>query len=390
MPVYKTYFKILRKLRTPLLIYTFMFIGLAYAMTANSSMGSEEYHTEKINTIIINEDGQNTLVDGFLNYLDQYVTVVEPGKNEDSIKDALFFGEAKYILTIPKGFSDSFLNNGSLKLSKEALPDSAEAMSLNTVIDNYFNLARVYLSNVPEINYDKLNSYIEANLSIEAKTVFDVEKKDSVTNANEFNEEYFNFMGYVIIAAFITGISMIMFSFNGLDIRRRHNASPISYRRMNLQLILANLIFVFGYLLLFILSGLILSKSRSITINLVLTWVNAAVFALTVLSVSYLIGIAVNSRKAIGALSTGLSLGVAFLSGMFVPQEYLGDKVLRAASFTPAYWYVKANHSLMSIPSFQWSEVSEAFRCMAIEIGFTIAFISLALVVSKRKRQQSV
>lgn len=389
MQVYKTYFKILNKLKTSILIYAIMFIVLTYVFTINTSVGSDKYRASKVKTMIINEDGQSELVDGFLKYLDQYVTVVDPGKDDEAIKDALFFSQAEYILTIPKGFSESFLTNGTAKLNKETIPNSVAAMSLDTVIDNYFNLAKVYIKHVPSMDYTKLNTYITSNISDEAKAVFDVETKSDVSYSNEFNQFYYNFLGYVIIAAFITAVSMIMFSFNGVDIRRRHNASPISYRKFNLQLIAANMVFIVGYLLLFIIVGFVLNKSRIINLNFLLTILNALVFGITVLSVSYLIGITVNSRKAIGAMSTALSLGVSFMSGIFVPQQYLGSSVLRVASFTPAYWYVKANNSILNVTSFQWNQVSEAFGCMGVQIGFTIAFISIALVVSKRKRQQT-
>ncbi len=39
-----------------------------------------------------------------------------------------------------------------------------------------------------------------------------------------------------------------------------------------------------------------------------------------------------------------VSLGTAFISGVFVPQELLGEKVLAMAKFFPVYYYVKINN----------------------------------------------
>jgi hypothetical protein len=88
-------------------------------------------------------------------------------------------------------------------------------------------------------------------------------------------------------------------------------------------------------------------------------------------------------------ISTGISLCLAFISGIFIPQMYLGSSVLKVASFTPTYWYVKANNVLINVTSFRAGEIPQVFGYMAIETGFTIAIISIALVVSKRKRQQA-
>ncbi len=389
MPVYKTYFKILYKLRTSMLIYVILFLALTYGLTANTSVGSDQYEASKVKVMMINEDGESTLIDGFTKYLKQYAVLVAPGKDEEAIKDALFYGKAEYILTIPKGFSESFTKKEIVKLRKQTIPNSAAVMSFDTVVDNYFNMAKVYLKQVPNLNYDKLNDYVDKNLSNVTKTVFHEKVKEKVTYANEFNQFYFKFLGFIIIAAFITGISNIISIFNGLDIRRRHTATPLSYSKFNIQLILANLVFVIAFLIVFGVFGFMLNKSRIVTMNLILTWLNTFAFAVTALSISYLIGITVKSRKAIGAISTGLSLGFAFISGIFVPQEYLGSTLLRVASFTPTYWFVKANDIIVNVTSLHWNEVSGIFGCIAVEIGFTVALISIVLVVSKRKRQQA-
>ncbi|MDD3172954.1 MAG: ABC transporter permease [Herbinix sp.] len=389
MQVFKTYFKILKKHKTSVMVYAFLFLALTVSISSNIKVENEQYKASKVKTMVINEDGQSALVDGFIKYLGDYVIFVEPGEDEDAIKEALFYRKVVYVLTIPEGFSENFLKDGTVKLSKQTVPDSIESMSLDNNINNYFNMAKVYLKHVPNLDYDKLNAYIVKNIENETQVNFDVEVKDDVSYSNGFNTYFFNYLGYIMIAVFITGVSMIMFSFNGLDIRRRHTASPLTSRRMNFQLILANLIFVLGFLIVFMIAGYYLNKSRMINANTLLIWLNALVFSLTALSMSYLIGITVNSRKAIGAISTALSLSLSFLSGIFVPQQYLGASVLRVASFTPTYWYVKANNALENVTSFKWNEMSSVFGYMAIQIGFTIAIISIALVVSKRKRQQA-
>jgi ABC-2 type transport system permease protein len=389
MPVFSTYFKILKDKRRTIIIYALICIGLTYALTMNTDAGNDQFETSKVKTMIINEDGQSALVDGFLDYLDEYATIVSPGKNEEAIKDALFFGEADYVLTIPKGFSESFLKNGTIKLEKEAVPDSIAAMSLDNVIDNYFNMAKTYIKYVPQLDAQKLNSYINKSLKVSTATSFDTKTTDKVVYSNEFNGFFFNFLGYAIIGTFISVISLIMLSFNQSDIQRRHNASPFGYKRMNLQLILANLIFVIGFFLVAVIIGLQMNKCSVININMILIWLNALVFCVTVLCASYMIGIMVRSRKAVGAISTVLSLGLSFISGIFVTQSYLGGAVRKVASISPVYWYVKANDSLSAITACEWKQVSGPFGDMAIEVGFTIAFISIALVISKRNRQQS-
>ncbi len=390
MQVFNTYFKILKKNLISICIYAVLFLAIAAAITSNIKVENTKYKPSKVNAMIINEDGQSALIDGFMKYLGDYVNFIKPKENEDARREALFYREAVYILTIPKGFSDSYTKNGNIKLKKMVVPDSIEALSLDNTINNYFNVANVYRKQIPSIKEDKLNEYITKSLENTTQVNMDVKVKDSVTFSNGFNSNYFNYLGYIMIASYITVVSMIMFSFHGIDIRRRHTASPVSNRSMNLQLIFANLIFVCFYLLVFIVTGYFLNKDRIINANTILIWLNAFVFSFTVLSISYLIGITAKSKNTVAAISTGLSLGLAFISGLFVPQQYLGASVLRVASFTPSYWYAKANNTLLNVTSFKSPEIRDALAYMAIETGFTIAIICIALVISKRKRQQAI
>lgn len=389
MQVFNTYFKILKKNLIPILIYSVLFLWLTIMISSNITVENTQFVTSKVDAMVVNKDGDNEFINGFLDYLGQYANFIEAKDSEEAIKDALFYREVDYILTIPEGFTQSFTADGKAELIKEAVPDSTGAMSIDTAINNYLNMAEIYLKYIPDITDRELSRLIADNLKEQTKVTISVQKKDSVTYSNGFNMNYFNYLGYILIASLIIGVSLVMFSFHGIDIRRRHTASPLSNRNMNIQLILANLIYVFSFLLIFIIAGYVLNRDRMINQNSIMTWLNATVLTITVLSISYLVGITVKSRMTVNAIATTLSLCLAFLSGIFVPQQYLGKAVLKAASFTPTFWYVKANNAIEGITSMRWSEISDIIGYMAIQLGFAAAIFSIALVVSKRKRQQA-
>ncbi len=389
MQVFSTYFKILKKRLTAILIYAGIFLVLTIAMTANAKINNKKFEATKVNIMVDNQDKGSVLIDGFMDYMKDYVNFVKPLDGEKEKKDALFYGKVRYILTIPEGFSEQYLKGANVELKKQVVPNSTEAMSVDNTVNNYFNMGRVYLKNMKDVDATKLNGYITENLKQHTKVEVDEKVKDEVTYNNEFNQFYFNVLAYVMVAAFITSISMIMFCFNGIDIRRRHTASPLTARKFNFSLILANLVFVLVYLIMFIVAGYVLNKGRMINLSTVMMWINAVVFALIALSISYLIGSTVNNRKTIGALSTAISLSFAFISGIFVPQQYLGDAVLKVACFTPSYWYVKANDTLVYINDIHSAELPKVFGYMGIQLVFGAAILSVALVIGKRKRQQA-
>lgn len=390
MQVFRTYYKILKKQLVSMLIYGVLFLILTVIITSTIKVENQQFEAKKVKTMVINEDGDNDFIDGFMNYLGEYATFVEPLEDEEARKDALFFRKVVYILTIPQGFTDQFILGGTAALIKETVPNTQESFAVDNAVNNYLNKARAYLQHVPDINLKDLNTFVSSNLKEQAPVTMEVKKKDEVTYSNGFNMNYFNYLGYILMSCFITGISVVMHSFHGLDIRRRHSTSPMTNRSMNLQLILGNFTYVFAYLIIFITAGYILNRDRMVNANTLMTWLNVFVFSLTVLALSYLVGISITSKKAVQAIATAVSLSLAFISGVFVPQQFLTAPVLKVASFTPAYWYVKANNAIEGISSLRWSENSAIFSYMTIQLGFALALFSISLVVSKRKRQQAM
>lgn len=391
MQVFKTYFKLLKSQMTAIIMYGAGFFAITIIIASNI-IGKEngDFAAKKTPIMVINEDGENPFIEGFLSYLDQYVKYVDIENDENSKKDALFFGKVFYILTIPKGFSEDFLNGGNqLSLTKELIPNLPETLYVDNAIDNYLNKARLYLTYIHDIETEELYSYINENLNNKTEVHFDVHKDSDEVSANEYNKNYFNYLGYIILGCFITGVSTVMLSFHNKEIKRRQIASPLSTRSMNVQLILGNMVFVLVYLSIFIVAGYITNPYRMINHNGILYIINSVIYTLTALSISYLIGTTVESKNAVSALSAVISLGFAFLSGVFVPQELLGKSVQKVSSFTPTYWYVRANDSIATLNNLNWENGSGIFTDMAIELGFALVIFSIILVVSKGKRQRA-
>lgn len=73
---------------------------------------------------------------------------------------------------------------------------------------------------------------------------------------------------------------------------------------------------------------------------------NSFVFLLFVIATALLISCFTPNDNTVNILANIISLGMAFLCGVFVPQSVLPDSVLGAAKFLPAYWYVRVNNML--------------------------------------------
>lgn len=390
MQVFRTYFKIMKKHMLSLFLYGIMFIAITLLVTFQIFRDdNKEFAVSKVPILLINNDGDNEFVEAFITYLEGYVKYIDVEDSEGARKDALFYHDVYYILTIPKGFTDEFLSGKEIVLTKEIQPDKMmPVQSVDSAIDNYLNMAKTYINYNSEFEIGELTNFLSMNPVEDTEIIIESSKKKIIDSAG-FNMYYFNYMGYIMIVCFILSVGTVMMSLNGLDISRRQSVSPVSSRGLNFQLILANLVFVVAYLSILIIIGYLANPLRSFDFGFMLMVINSFVFALVTLCISYLIGISIKEKNAIQALSTALSLGLAFLGGMFVPQEILGSATIKVGSFLPSYWYVRANNTIGSLSNYGIKNLRPIFQYMAIQIGFAAVFIAMILVVAKKKRQNA-
>lgn len=369
-------------------IYLIVFTVLTLIFTVSyTSPTSTDFLESKINIALINEDTDSVFMQGFISYLTDYANIVDLPDDPQSLQDALYFREVEYVLRIPAGFTDSFLNDQTTNLEKTIVPNSTSATFMDLRINQYLNTAQTYL------NYGNVTSQYELVSSLQN----DFSNSSSVTLNSHTDESdsaekmayYYNFMAYSLFAILILGVCAVMLVFNDSDIKKRNFASPLKTLNYNSQLVLGSLSFaVLAWLLMVALSFIINSDFMFSEKGLFLI-LNSFVFTMSALSISFFISNLVKSRSAMSAVANVFALGTSFISGVFVEQVYLGDTVLSIASFTPTYWYVKANNAITSASSLSGSTLTDILTWIALVLGFGIAILGVTLVLLKNRKVEA-
>jgi ABC-2 type transport system permease protein len=385
MQVFKLYFKLLKSVSPALIIYGVVFAALIFMLSSNQPQHTINFEETKIKTALVNYNEENILVQDFIDYLGQFCEFYDLGDDEEDLADALFFREVTYIITIPYQFGEDFLLGKEVSVEKKTVPDGIYSTSVDHAINNYLNTANIYLKTVPNITVDQLITSIRQDLKVESNVV--IETKNEKNDNYNFYNYYFNTSAYIMLSCCLLGVGLIMLSFHNMDLRRRNMVTPMTVKDMNLQLFCGNLIFVLGYDIFFVLFGIFINKEKMIGSNDWLFWLNLIVFSISALSISYLAAIIIKKKAINEALSYVLPLGLSFISGAFIPQILLGDFVLKLASFSPVYWFVKGNDKIAVLTNFDWNNIKEIYYYMAIQLGFAMALFALSLVISKNRMQ---
>jgi ABC-2 type transport system permease protein len=356
-----------------------VFLANTYKNPANAS-----FTDTKVNIAFINHDTNSKIVEGLKDYLSKKANIVNISDDTQKLQDALFFREAEYIVKVPKGFAEDFVSGKAVQLEKTAVPASASEIYIDNIINKYLNTAKVYINNGGSLSEVQLLSYVDNDLS--QKTEVKVNNSLKEVSKNEKASYYFNYLAYSLFAVLILGVSSVMMVFNKKDLKNRNFCSPIKLSSMNFQMILGNLSYAVLAWFAMVIASFFMYGSYMFTSRGLLFLLNSLVFTFAALSISFLIGNVIKGPGAMSAAANVVSLGTCFISGVFVPQALLGKTVLKIASFTPNYWYVKSNNSIAKLVNLNSESLAPVFLNMLIVIGFAADVLAMTLVIIKQKR----
>ena len=394
MKVFKVYFKIIKKNLPMLSIYIVIFMLFALILTISGAGGSTNTFSEtKSRVMIINKDSSSPLTDGLIAYITEKSDIVAPAKNEEAILDALFYEDAAYVLTIPQGFSEDFLSGShSLTLGKQTTPNSTAGVQLDLLIEKYLNEFNLYveakgITAADEPSLKETAALVKADLQKETDVVWaGAAPKSSISKASYF----FSYLPYSLLSIMILAISSIMQVFSKGDLKKRMQCAPTPATRINLELLLGNLCFAVVVWAFMMIISLLLTGTSISDVRMQMMLLNAFVFTITALSLSFLLGHLIRGPGAQHSVANVIALGTSFISGVFVPQALLGETVKYVASFTPTYWYVTAVGDITALSSFSWSDTQPIYMGMLIQLAFAAAFLIVALVLGRQRKRRTV
>lgn len=381
MSVFKTFFAIVKNNKMSFILAITINLGItfAYVMT-NQSENSNNFKAEKSKIAVINKD--NGLVGQQLeDYLKEQTTIVSIDTSEKGQQDALFFKEVMYILTIPTDFSEMVANGKVPKLPTKSVPNSQADFQTSSLINQYINKVAFYTKNFPEKNEKEILSMVAANLANKAEVTF--EANETKADTKDMTARIFNLLAYGLFMTILSSIGLVSISMNRKNIKDRNNCSPLSERKRSYFFSLAVIIFSILSWTVFVGISLGLSKSRLSDSMTQLMLLNSAVFLLTMISLSVIVSYFVTSTEMIAGLNNILILGTCFISGAFVPQEFLSAPVLKIASFFPTYWFIANNNLLANIEVYSMKTLKEFYFNIGILVLFSLVFTLISFIIRR-------
>lgn len=379
MIVFSTFWRIVKKYKGTILLYTVMLIMFGgINLTSNST--NDMFTPTKPNIFIVNKDSNMGLTKNLINYLKKNTNVVSLEDDEEKINDALFYRDISYVIYIPKNYSKDVLDKKDVTINIKSNKDYTSSLT-EMMLDKYLNVQ----SNLVNItnNQDELVNMINNTLDVNSEVVVSSKLDNSYLNRVS---RYFNFGSYSLLAVIIFIVTLVINSFKENTINKRIIVSSFNYKKHNSMLMLSSFVYSLIVWVLFSLLSIILLGKDMISLRGILYFVNTFMFVMPSLSFGILISTLVNNKDSIGGIVNVVSLGSAFLCGAFIPTEYLPKIVLSIAHVFPAYYFIDSNNLLSSMEIINFSNLTPVFINYFVLIIFMLIFIVVNNYVLKKKR----
>ena len=381
MQVFKCFFKIVRSKKLSMVVYGSVFIALTIMFSNFGRSSDTGFKATKIEVGIVDHD-QSTISKALKDFLSKEQNVKVMKDDKRTMQDELFYRNVEYILILPEGFGDSLLSgNKKAEIKNVKVPNSTSGYMIDQQVGKFTKMVRSYLA--AGFSEQQAVSRAENTLKSSVDISLAGSKKAGEQSSTAF---YFQYLAYIFIAMITVAVSPVFMVFFKKDIRRRNQCSADTDKSRNFQLALGTLTTSVGCWLLFVLLAVVMYRNEIFQGNIWLFMLNSLVFMGVAAGVSFLVGLLATNDDALQGVVNVVSLGSAFLGGVFVPIEYMGKSVLTVSRFIPTYWYIKSNKLIDQLEVMDMSHIWPVLQGILIQAGFVLALFAAAMLVSKQKR----
>ena len=380
MTVFKTFLKILNKNKFIIILYT-LFLIFFGGFNMQTSESNINFVASKPDIMIVNYDEEKGITKDLIKYIEENSNVVDLKNNEDAINDALFYRDVNYVIYIPKNYNKDFMDGKNPEIEIKSTGDYQSSFA-EMLLSRYIKVANIYQKSInsEEELISKINETLSKKSEVEITSKLD-------TNILSKATFYYNFANYSIMACLIYVICLILASFKDIKIQKRTIISSTNYKTLNRQLLLSNSLFSIILWMIYVVLSFILVGDIMFSIHGIFYLINSFVFTICATTIALFIGNIVSNKNAISGIVNVIALGSSFLCGAFVPIKWLPDGVIKIAHILPSYYYISNNEVLKTLELINLNTIKPILLNIIIVLSFSIMFIILTNIVSKRKQK---
>lgn len=362
MQVFNTFFKITKKQISSFITYFIIFIVLLCVMSSIGT-GNNAYTESRLSVAIFNDD-----TSAKAQYLTEYLTekhdIVTVENDDETIRDYLYYEILDYVLYIGDGCT----------LTNIKRPGSTSGTYADSQIDTFCKTYDAYIltgCSEEEANEKTLQALdSESLVSMKGKGT----KKPTIYY-------FYTYLTYILIGLLINAMAPVIIALNRKAVRERTDIAPITAKSRNIQMVAGTVLLSLAIWLVMIVVSVVMFREELFRGRNAYIILNSLCYLILSTGLVSIVSSFDMKPQIISMVSNVVGLSFSFLGGVFVPMDIFSDTILTIAKFTPTYWYVIASEKI-----FAGTVDNSVFLSMGIQLLFALAFFTIAMVISKRRR----
>lgn len=390
MQVFKTAIRIVLSRPVYLLVYVIFLSMLGVFITGGINISTEdgEYAATKTPFAVVDRD-DSELSESLTAFLSENGQAVEVADEPFALQDAVATGEARYLLIIPPGYGDAFLEAARTGSSEPMLESTYSFATIGGAlvdeqVNQYLGLVRATAILEPEATSSSIMAQADEAISSSAD-VETVQTRNAVMPADRF-AFYLQWGTYTMTAAIVVCIGFLMGAFSRTDLHRRNLTSPMSSLQLGLQKAAACLLVTIAVCAATCGIGLLAfgSSLQGVSVQIItLVLACAFAFSLVPLSIGFLLGQLGANEMVSNAVGNIGGMIMSFLGGAWISLDYLAPEVQMFSRFTPTYWYVDAINQSIHLTTMDFASIAPVLADIGIVLLFAATLMIVALAAGR-------
>ena len=78
-------------------------------------------------------------------------------------------------------------------------------------------------------------------------------------------------------------------------------------------------------------------------------------------------------------------MGLSFISGCFVPIEWLDTNIINFSKIFPSYWFIQGNYDITKLSTFNYETIQPVIQNCGIILVFGIIYFMIGRMIVSRK-----
>lgn len=393
MQVFKCALRIIRGNFIYPLIYIvgLSLMGLLMATSFDFGSAPGTFERESYDFAVIDRDG-SALSAAVQDHLAKDGTEVVVKDDEFAIQDAVAKGMTDYLLIVPEGFQEDFIQAAHAGEEPPKMDTiysfySMEGALVDQSVGEYLGIIRTLMATSPDRPIAEITNDAEGYASDQAH-VSVIETSSAISEADRF-VFYLQWSTYTLFAGITVCVGMLVCAMGRSDVRRRNLASPVTFASYNLQLGLACFtVTLAAWAWTFFLGMTAFPEAVSqITVSgLILCALSMLSFCLIPLAVGFLLGQGGASNVVCNAVGNIVGMVVSFFGGAWISLSLMSPEVETLAHWLPGYWYANA----CSLAAHEGAaQLQRVLGDAGVLLLFAVALGLVGLLVGRMRTQTS-